>query len=232
MANINQVVLVVLDSVGIGDAPDAALYGDAILTQSSKQQMWTPVKLSNGKTHGYGFGWAVDEIQGHRRISHNGGRSGTSTTICRFVDDKLTVIVLTNRDDVDTEKIASYVAGFYIPALARPIYYAIRDTDPPTMKQVKSIVDGFAQGKQDTELFPPGIGINVSGFRSPVNNGTDLSNTLHDLGPVQSITLVERQEEGENRFRRYRVLYRNTSLLAGFTFNKEHKITLIQFLRE
>ncbi|MEO7507314.1 MAG: serine hydrolase domain-containing protein, partial [Pyrinomonadaceae bacterium] len=36
---------------------DEALYGEKLLKQSSLAQMWTPVKLNNGTSHNYGFGW-------------------------------------------------------------------------------------------------------------------------------------------------------------------------------
>jgi D-alanyl-D-alanine carboxypeptidase len=36
---------------------DALLYTDTILTDASRRQMWTPVRLTDGTTHPYGFGW-------------------------------------------------------------------------------------------------------------------------------------------------------------------------------
>src|SRR5439155_8795 len=41
---------------------DAALYTDKLLPTSDRQEMWTPVKLNNGKTAPYGYGWQVGEI--------------------------------------------------------------------------------------------------------------------------------------------------------------------------
>jgi CubicO group peptidase (beta-lactamase class C family) len=37
---------------------DAALYTEKLLKRASLDEMWTPVKLNDGKTHPYGFGWA------------------------------------------------------------------------------------------------------------------------------------------------------------------------------
>src|SRR5438034_7116456 len=36
---------------------NAALEGEALLSTASKEQMWTPARLNNGKTTKYGFGW-------------------------------------------------------------------------------------------------------------------------------------------------------------------------------
>src|SRR6476660_7860431 len=45
---------------------DAALYTEKLLKRSSLDQMWTPVKLNDGKTYPYGFGWALNVVRGHR----------------------------------------------------------------------------------------------------------------------------------------------------------------------
>src|SRR5205085_12182197 len=92
---------------------DAALYSEKLLKKSSFDQMWTPVKLNSGKTHSYGFGWSFGEIKGHKIIEHGGAWQGFTTFIARYVDDKLSVIVLTNLAGADPGKIAHGVAGFY-----------------------------------------------------------------------------------------------------------------------
>ncbi len=51
-------------------------------------------------------------------IGHSGGGPGFETHIARFVDDKLTIIVLTNQMGSGAWELASLVAGMYEPALA------------------------------------------------------------------------------------------------------------------
>ncbi len=97
---------------------DAALYGERILSQASLNQMWTPTPLGNGTIRNYGFGWDVEEHKGHRRIGHSGGAPGFETHIARFVDDKLTIILLTNRLGCNPWEMAGVVAGIYEPILA------------------------------------------------------------------------------------------------------------------
>jgi CubicO group peptidase (beta-lactamase class C family) len=38
---------------------EAALLTDRVLKESSKPEMWTPVKLNDGRRHPYGFGWQL-----------------------------------------------------------------------------------------------------------------------------------------------------------------------------
>jgi CubicO group peptidase (beta-lactamase class C family) len=94
---------------------DAALYTDKILTESSRRQMWTPVTLNNGTSHPYGFGWELGSFRGHRLVSHSGGLPGFRAQVARFVDDKLTIIVLMNLDDVDPHAILGGVAAIFLP---------------------------------------------------------------------------------------------------------------------
>ena len=96
---------------------DAALYTDSVLKQSFRDQMWSPVKLNNGTTYPYGFGWEVLKIEGHRVVRHGGSLPGFRAALARFVDDKLTVVVLTNSDNANSSAIALGVANLYIPGL-------------------------------------------------------------------------------------------------------------------
>ncbi len=98
---------------------DAALYTEKLLKKGSLDQMWSAVRLNDGKTAPYGFGWDVTEVNGYRLIEHGGAWQGFTTQISRYVDDRFTVIVLTNLDSEHSQpdKIAHEVAALYNPAL-------------------------------------------------------------------------------------------------------------------
>lgn len=100
---------------------DAALYTERLLKKSSFDQMWTPVKLNSGKTSPYGFGWSIADVNGHRLLHHGGSWQGFTMHIARYIDDRLTVIVMTNLDSghSDPAKIAQGVATLYVPALKK-----------------------------------------------------------------------------------------------------------------
>ncbi len=102
---------------------DAALYTEKLLKRSSLEQMWTVVKLNDGKPNSgnYGFGWEITSSHGHRLIDHDGAWQGFKTQISRYVDDKLTVVVLSNLAEANPGKIAEGVAEIYLngPARAR-----------------------------------------------------------------------------------------------------------------
>ena len=100
---------------------DAALYGEKLLGKSSLEQMWTPTKVKGGRPVSHGFGWSLGTMQDHRYVYHTGGHwTGFKTVITRFLDDRLTVVILTNQSGVNVEEIAEGVARRYIPALRPP----------------------------------------------------------------------------------------------------------------
>jgi len=108
---------------------DATLYTEKLLKRSSLDQMWTPVKLNDGKPNSdhYGFGWFIDDAGRHRVIEHSGAWQGFTTNISRYVDDKLTVVVFTNLEGGNPASIAHHVAGLYIPAVMPPAKEAEKD---------------------------------------------------------------------------------------------------------
>jgi CubicO group peptidase (beta-lactamase class C family) len=100
---------------------DRALREHTLLSEAEIQPALTPPQLTegpanlpDGSTLTYGFGWFLDPYQGHKRMWHDGGTMGFRTTIQRFPDDKLTIIVLANRTDIDPEELALKVADLYL----------------------------------------------------------------------------------------------------------------------
>ena len=101
---------------------DAALYGTQLLKRSSLDTMWTVARLKNGQpnAHHYGFAWAIDSVNGHRVIEHSGSWQGFESYITRYVDDRVTVVVLMNLGGADPAVVAHGIAGIYRPELAPP----------------------------------------------------------------------------------------------------------------
>jgi CubicO group peptidase (beta-lactamase class C family) len=95
---------------------DAALYTEKLLKRSSLEQMWTIAKLSNGEPNSghYGFGWAIATRNGHHVVEHQGAWQGFKTTIVRYVDDRLTIVVLANLDGAQEMPLVEHVAELYL----------------------------------------------------------------------------------------------------------------------
>ena len=97
---------------------DTVLDGDSLLTPDSRKQMWTSGVLNDGKGTGYGFGWEVSQANGHPLIEHNGAMNGFLSSLQRYPDEHVAVIVTINQSDLaDSRRIATGVARVYLPAL-------------------------------------------------------------------------------------------------------------------
>jgi CubicO group peptidase (beta-lactamase class C family) len=94
---------------------DAVLSTDQVLSESTRRQMWTPVRLNDGKTHPYGFGWELGALKDHKLVQHGGSMPGFRSQFARFVDDGVSIIILTNAEDVDRGSIVLGIAEFYLP---------------------------------------------------------------------------------------------------------------------
>ncbi|MGB7727692.1 MAG: serine hydrolase domain-containing protein [Candidatus Acidiferrum sp.] len=112
---------------------DEGLRKHTLLSEQEFLPAVTQVKLADGSTprwprgpHAtdstepppllYGFGWFLDPYNGHARNYHDGGTMGFRTTIQRFVDDHFTVVVLSNRTDLNPNELALKVADILLSA--------------------------------------------------------------------------------------------------------------------
>ena len=94
---------------------DAALYGEHPLTRAQREAMWTPAPITVGTKWPYGMAWKINDVNGHRLIWHIGGGFGFYAIFSRYVDDNLTIIVLTNVGEFDVLKLAGSIASLYLP---------------------------------------------------------------------------------------------------------------------
>jgi D-alanyl-D-alanine carboxypeptidase len=98
---------------------DAVLNGKDFLKPETRKMMWTPFKFNDGKDSNYGLGWTVDQVNGRKRIGHGGSLNGFKSFYSRFVNEGYSIIVLTNLNQVDSNKFSNDIAAQYIPALSK-----------------------------------------------------------------------------------------------------------------
>lgn len=102
---------------------DWALAHYTLLSEAEMEPAIIPVKVGDGSVRepdgtpaAYGFGWFLNAYQNRPRMWHYGETVGFRTTIQRLVEDKLTIIVLSNRDDVVPANLALKVADLFLAA--------------------------------------------------------------------------------------------------------------------
>ena len=109
---------------------EVALQAGEFVKRSTLEQMWTPTKLNDGraaiigdngfgKPNYYGLGWYISEHRGHKIILHGGHKPGFDVAFIRFVDARLTVILLCNSSSVSVFPMALAAADFYLREVNR-----------------------------------------------------------------------------------------------------------------
>jgi len=85
------------------------------MSQATQQKMWTAQTTRDGKTTGYGLGWGIGELKGHKEISHSGGQPGTSTKLTMLPDLNMAVVVMVNMEDSSATDLAEKILADLVP---------------------------------------------------------------------------------------------------------------------
>ncbi len=198
---------------------DQALGDNRVVNAGNRDLMWTPVRLNNQKSFGYGFGWFVEDLNGHVRVHHDGGVPGFSCDYERFPDDRLSVAILTNVGERDLREVAIGIAALIIPELQPPLDAALTDNEPQVTVRLHQVIDELAVGRLAQEQFTP----ELAGWLSGDLRG-GFGENLHGLGPIQSLVLIGRETDGSEITYKYRLEYRYVRLSVECTIGADARI--------
>ena len=96
-----------------------------VLSAKSLDQMWTPQFAAPGARSGFGLGFDVASLDGHRVVRHGGAIYGFATELAALPDDSLGVVVAITKDG--TNAVASRIAT----AALRLMIAAANGSAPP-----------------------------------------------------------------------------------------------------
>jgi D-alanyl-D-alanine carboxypeptidase len=188
---------------------DLALWDDSLIAQSilkpdSYKQMFTEVKLKDGKGTHYGLGVEVRDRQGHRSIEHSGEVSGFVSDNQVLVDDGVAVVVLTNQMAVNA---ASGIAQFIAPVI-------LNTPRTAPEQQAIDIYHGLQQGRVDRTLLAP----NLSDYFTQEAIG-DFQSSLSPLGEPLIFHQTREELRGGMTFRVFDIVYPDKHLrLTTYTY--------------
>jgi CubicO group peptidase (beta-lactamase class C family) len=137
---------------------EQALREQRLLDGAANQRMHVPLRLSDGRTEGYGLGWGLSEFRGLHIVHHAGGVPGFSSFFGRFVEDDLALIILSN------------LAGFDAAGLARAIAASVlelpvprRHTRPVAPEDLQRMIGTYSDGSTTVEVAYNGKGLALQG---------------------------------------------------------------------
>ena len=195
---------------------DEALASGKLISKAGYDAMWSPVKLNDGRTHPYGFGWGVRTLNGKRVIEHGGAWQGFKAHIARYPDNKLTVIVFANLAQANQGRLANGVAAIVDSELKpRPI----TDPDPAFTVNTRQLLEALLEGKADMNRFTPEM-------QKAITQSNDrVAAFVKTMGPIQRFQLMERKVTGDVTRYRYQIEYSGMTLFLAMAVNKDGKIS-------
>ncbi len=177
-----------------------SLMDRTVLARASYDEMFTEVKLKDGKGTGYGLGVSVGTRNGHRFIEHSGEVSGFVSENIVFPDDKAAVTVLTNED---ASSAAGGLGRRIAPlVLAGPVAGPVSAEAAAAEKRALEIFTGLQDGRLDrTQLTE------FCDAYFTQEAIADFASSLKPLGTPASFQQVAEQKRGGMTFRVFNVSF-------------------------
>jgi D-alanyl-D-alanine carboxypeptidase len=182
-------------------AHDLALWDESLIAQKllkpeSYREMFTEVKLKDGKGTHYGLGVDVGDLDGYRDISHSGEVTGFVADNEVLVDDGVAVAVLTNHMAGGASAIArlsaSTVAGQKRTAAE---------------EETLAMYRGLQKGALDRSKLAP----NLDAYFD-AQTVADFKNSLGPLGEPLTFHQTDTSLRGGMTFRSFRIVYPTRTL--------------------
>lgn len=195
---------------------DEALAAGKLLSKASYDQMWTPVRLADGKEQPYGFGWGIRRINGKRLIDHSGAWQGFRSYIGRYPEDRVTIIVFANCSNANPDRIAGSVAAI-VNAGLKPI--PVQDPDPRRSAEFRKVFESILEGSIDKSRITPQL---TMALKDPEDG---LLAHLKTLGPILKFELVDIQGAGDKNVWQYTVEFGSMTIILDLMQDKDGKIS-------
>ena len=189
-------------------AHDLALWDESLIAQKllkpeSYREMFTEVKLKDGKGTHYGLGVDVKDLDGHRDISHSGEVTGFVADNEVLVDDGVAVAVLTNHMAGGAGSIAQLCAS----TVAGQKRTAAEE-------ETLAMYRGLQKGELDRSKLAP----NLDAYFD-AQTVADFKNSLGPLGEPLTFQQVDTNLRGGMTYRSFRIVYPTRRLgLTTYTY--------------
>jgi D-alanyl-D-alanine carboxypeptidase len=183
-------------------AHDLALWDESLIAQKllqpeSYREMFTEVKLKDGKGTHYGLGVSVADLNGHRDISHSGEVTGFVSDNEVLVDDGVAVVALTNHMAAGAGDIARLAASTVAGQKRQP-----------AEEETLATYRGLQKGELDRTRLAP----NLDSYFD-AQTIADFKSSLGPLGEPLTFRQVDTSERGGMTFRAFRAVYPTQSLV-------------------
>jgi CubicO group peptidase (beta-lactamase class C family)/D-alanyl-D-alanine dipeptidase len=128
--------------------------GGRVLETATLEQMWTPQYAEAGQSTGFGIGFAIGDLDGHRRIGHGGAIYGFATDLAGLPDDRLGAAVVITLDITNSvaERISDAALRLMLAAKQRQPLPEIRIPSALPIARANALEGRYANPRRAIDL--------------------------------------------------------------------------------
>ena len=115
-----------------------AVHSYKLVKKETLDMAHTPYKLSDGKSTGYGYGWALSQLQGSPSIEHGGGIFGYLTNGIYLPEEDVFVALFSNNTGKSPDFLSQKIAAL---AIGKPLKTTGIELDNETLDQYTGIYE-------------------------------------------------------------------------------------------
>jgi CubicO group peptidase (beta-lactamase class C family)/D-alanyl-D-alanine dipeptidase len=132
--------------------------GGTVIEKKTLDEMWTPQFASDGSKRGFGIGFAIGELEGRRRVGHDGAIYGFATTLQALPDDKLGAVVIATKDSANpvVDRIAEAALRMMLARRAGRPLPEPEVTQPIDRALARRLAGRYANGPRTVDLVERG----------------------------------------------------------------------------
>ncbi|MCR9197260.1 MAG: serine hydrolase [Planctomycetaceae bacterium] len=186
----------------LSSAPDLVRFATAIntgrlLSQKTRQAMWTSGQTDDAEQTGYGLGWGVGEKSNRSAVWHGGAQSGTSTMLLLYPESGTCVAIMSNLQRLSLTQLAVSLADVYLPPLPdyQPAVEKLRRAVRWEVEQKRLPAFSIALVDKDHTVWADGFGFQDADQTQPAT-----ADTVYRVGSVSKlftdIALLQLVDEG------------------------------------
>lgn len=196
-----------------------------ILAPESWDQILTPMVLTSGNSHPYGFAWFFDEVAGQPVLEHSGAWQGFVNQYTRFPSQDLSVIVLTNARSTMSASLAMQIGARIEPVLTPepPPTEAIADA-PAVTAYVADMLAKMSDGSIELTDFDFVRQTVFPRMRAA------LQSQLGGRGRPDGLTLLARKQVGDDTELEYRATWGDRRMRVTLSIGPDGGLTNFVFL--
>jgi CubicO group peptidase (beta-lactamase class C family)/D-alanyl-D-alanine dipeptidase len=142
--------------------------GGQVLRPETLEAMWTPQYAPEGQRTGFGIGFAIDELEGHRRIGHGGAIYGFATDLAALPEEKLGAAVVVTLDIANpvAERISDAALRLMLARKEGRPLPEIRIPEAVPEERARALAGRYGNGRRTVDLVVRngGLQARVPGF--------------------------------------------------------------------